>query len=179
MRNLALSIVSDSERLAIALQAPRLRPEPAALKASPDLPPEPAAVPSRQGPARDRSVVGRSLGIRADTSTRHRSRRRRARTLTTRPTTRAGASGAAGSAGRTKRPGRQIRLPVDPALLRPIPSFPVSNSSVPILPVPHAQDRRKVLPAAPVSNLPKRLEPKMSLTKAMPKKMRTADSTLE
>src|ERR1019366_1190143 len=103
-------IVSDSDRWAIPAQAPRLWPEPIEPKVSRDLARESAAAPFRRGPARDQSAVGRWLGIRADTSTRHRSRRRRARALATRPADRVFS---AGLAGRTKRPGRQIWLPVD------------------------------------------------------------------
>ena len=184
LRNLGPLTVSDSERLAIPAQAPRLWPEPAALKASWDLAPESAAAPYRRGPARDQSAVGRWLGIRADTSTRHRSRRRRARALATRPVD---CVFSAGLDGRMKGPGREIRLPVDPALLCSVSSFPVVLPPVPILPVPFSPvpqvpDRRKVLLGAQVSNLPKQLEPKMTLTNLtmmMLKKMRTADSTLE
>src|SRR5216684_646244 len=103
-------MVFDSDLLAIPALAPRLWPEPVEPKISRDLAPESAAAPFRRGPARDQFAVGRSLGIRADTSTRHRSRRRRARALATRPADRVFS---AGLAARTKEPGRLIWLPVD------------------------------------------------------------------
>ena len=181
LRNLGPLIVSYPNWLAIPTQAPRLWPEPAESKASRDLAPEPAAgaavgAPFRRGPTRDQSAVGRWPGIRADTSTRHRSHRRRARALAPRPEDRVFSVDVD---GRTKRPGHQIRLPVDPLLLCPVPNFLVPSLPVPLSPVPQAPDRRKVLAGARVSNLPKQLDPGIILTKLVLKKMRTADSTLE
>ena len=191
LRNPAPWIVFDSDRLPIPAQAPGLWPEPVGSKISQALALESAAAPFRRGPARDQFAVGRSLGIRADKSTRHRSRRRRARALATRPADRVFS---AGLAARTKKPGGLIWLPVDWALLCSAPnfrvsSFPVSNPPaaippllilpVPFSPVPQALDRRKVSLGAMVSPLRKRLDLEMTLIKMMLKKIRTADSTLE
>jgi len=99
LRNPAPLIVFDSELLVIPAQAPRLRPEPVELKVSRDLAPESAAAPFRRGPARDQFSVGQGLGIRAGTSTLHKSCRRRARALAKRQ---AGRVFSAGLAGRTK-----------------------------------------------------------------------------
>src|SRR5208282_4872490 len=141
----------------------------------------PAATPFRRGPACVLSAVGRWLGIPADTSTRHSSRRRRARASATRPAS----AFCAGLAGGTKRPGRQIWLQLEPALLCSVLSFSVAMTPVPFLPVPPAPDRRKVLAGARLSNFPKPREPKLTLTKKMTltkmvlKRTRAADSTLE
>ena len=162
-------------------QAPQLWPEPVELNALWGLVPEPAAAPFRRGPAGDQSAVGRGLGIPADTSIRHRSRRRRARASGTRPA----CVFCAGFGGGTKRPVPQLWLQLEPALLCSVPSFSVAIPPVPFLPVPPALDRRKVLAGARLSNFPKPREPKLTLTKKMtPTKMmlkrtRAADSTLE
>src|SRR5437660_2490902 len=193
-------IVFDSDRLAIPGQAPRW-PEPIESKVLRGLALESAAAPSQRGPARDQFGVGRSLGIRADTSTRHRSRRWRARALATPPAGRVFSAGlvARTLALRTKQPGRLIWPPVDSALLCPVPSFRVSNFPVsnfpaailpvPILPVPfspvqQALDRRKASMGARASTLPKQFDLgmtliKMPLIKMMRKMIWTADSTLE
>src|SRR5437660_5989541 len=164
-------IVFDSDRLAIPGQAPRW-PEPIESKVLRGLALESAAAPSQRGPARDQFAVGRSLGIRADTSTRHRSRRRPARALATPPAGRVFSAGLAARtpAGRTKEPGRLTWLPVDSAPLCSPPSFrsssfsvsnfpaailPVPILPVPFSPVPQARDRRMVSMGARASTLPK------------------------
>ena len=159
----------------MAMLAARFWPETDESKASRDLALKPAAVPLRRAPARGQSAVGRGLGIRADTSTRHRSQRRRARALAMRPEGRVFFSGLA---GKTKRRGQKIPLPIDRALFFPVPSVPVAILPVPPSPVPQAPDRRKVLWSARVSDLSKQFGPKMTLTKKVLVKMRTSDSTL-
>lgn len=189
----------DSDRLAIPAQAQWLWPEPAEPKISWDSAPEWRVTPFQRAPARDQFAVGRGLGIRADMSTGHRSRRRRARALALRPAHRVFS---AGLAARTT-PARWIWRPVDSRPLCPasnlqvssfrVSSAPISNLPVailqlPILPVPfspiqQALDRRKVSVGARVSTLPGLLDPgmtlpKMTLIKVMLKTIRTPDSTL-
>lgn len=178
------SIVSETMSapgpLATPAPVPGLWPERLEPKLSQDLALESVAAPCQRGPARDQSAVGRWPGIRADTSRRHRSRRWQARAPAKRP---AGRVFFAGLAGRTtrrrKRPGRQIRRPVDLALVCPVLNFSVPILPVPLSPVPQEQGRRKVLLGARVSDLPKQLEPKTTPTKRMPRKDQTADSTWE
>ena len=176
-------------------------PEPVDSKISQALALESAAAPFRRGPERDQFAVGRSLGIRADTSTGHRSRRRRARALATRPAGRVFSARLAPRtlAARTKKPGHLIWMPLDSVPLCSAPSFrvssfPVSNLPVsipplPILPVPfspipQALDRRKVSLGARASPLPKQLDlgmilTEMALTKTVRKMIQAAASTLE
>src|ERR1700674_173926 len=120
-------IVFDSDRLAIPALAPRLWPEPDESKVSRDVAPESAAAPFQRGPARDQFAVGRSLGMRAGTSTRHRSRLRRARALATRPADRGFSPGLG---ARMKKPGRRIWLLVGSVLFCPVPNFRVSSFPV-------------------------------------------------
>src|SRR5208283_5758450 len=79
--NLGLLIESESDGSLIPMRGSQMWPEPRASKVSRDLAPKPAAAPFERRSASDQSAVERWLGTRADTSTRHRSRRRLAPAL--------------------------------------------------------------------------------------------------
>src|SRR5208282_74376 len=132
------------------MRGSQMWPEPRASKVSRDLAPKPAAAPFERRSASDQSAVERWLGTRADTSTRHRSRRRLAPALDMRL---ASCSFSFGCAGEATRLGRPLWLPVSLGPIGPGPRFPVAIWPVAILPVPfsparQARDRRKVLVGA-------------------------------